>query len=183
MNARQPGTPRRVALLGAESTGKTRLAGELEGRLGAIVVAEYLREFCRIEQRVPRADEQARIIAEQVRRERLAMEAAAARGIDWVVCDTSPVMVALYSLDIFGDASLLGDALGRQRHYDATLVCMPDIPWMPDGIQRVSPQARERIHHMLVEQLQAHGVAWNPVRGIGPERVETALQVLEKIDK
>ena len=53
-----------IALLGAESTGKTTLAAALgvalaaEGR-DAVVVDEYLREFCAREGRTPRRDEQA----------------------------------------------------------------------------------------------------------------------------
>ena len=67
-----------IALLGAESTGKTTLASALAERLAAdghvaVVVPEYLREFCDRQQRTPRHDEQQGIAAEQTRR----IEAAA----------------------------------------------------------------------------------------------------------
>ena len=62
-----------IALLGAESTGKTTLARAIADALAAegrdvAVVPEYLREFCDTEQRTPRIDEQAAIAAEQTRR-------------------------------------------------------------------------------------------------------------------
>lgn len=172
--------PRRVALLGAESTGKTRLAASLGERLGGIVVAEYLREFCDAAGRVPRVDEQAAIAAEQARREGLAMQAATARGTGWVFCDTSPLMVALYSMDCFDDSSLVAGAIEWQRGYAATLVCMPDIDWVADGIQRVGPLTRERIHFHLVRLLDAHRVAWQPVVGVGARRVDSAMRVLDE---
>lgn len=57
-----------VALLGAESTGKTTLAHRLREVLAAeghrvAVVAEYLREFCDTHGRTPRPEEQAGIAA------------------------------------------------------------------------------------------------------------------------
>ena len=62
-----------IALLGAESTGKTTLAHALAGALAArpslprapakriAVVAEYLREFCDRHGRTPRREEQVHI--------------------------------------------------------------------------------------------------------------------------
>lgn len=174
--------PRRIALLGAESTGKTSLAQELGARLGAVVVTEYLREFCDQAGRVPTMEEQAGIVAEQERRERFAVDAAAERGVAWVICDTTPLMVALYSRDCFDDPSLLPGAIARQRDYAATLVCQPDIDWVADGIMRIDPPTRERIHLQLVDILDAHGVPWKPVRGVGEDRVRSALAALAGID-
>ena len=62
-----------VALLGAESTGKTTLAAEIGAALAARgirveVVAEFLREFCDVHARTPRRDEQTGIAAEQTAR-------------------------------------------------------------------------------------------------------------------
>ena len=78
-----------VALVGAESTGKTTLAGELGLALATrgqrvAVVGEVLREFCDREARTPRRDEQAAIAAEQTRR----IDAAAADA-EIVVADTT----------------------------------------------------------------------------------------------
>lgn len=174
--------PRRIALLGAESTGKTSLAAALADRLGGVVVEEYLREFCQVAGRVPGVEEQAGIAAEQARRERLATAAAAARGQEWVVCDTSPLMIALYSIDCFGDDSLLAGAIDWQRSYAATLVCLPDIDWVADGIQRIGPETRQRIHHQLLGLLDAHGIRWKPVAGSGAQRLESALAALTKFD-
>jgi len=173
--------PRRIALLGAESTGKSHLALALGDRLGGIVVAEYLREFCDRAARVPRVDEQAGIAAEQARRECRAVRLAAERGLSWVICDTTPLMVALYSIDCFGDHGLLADALERQRGYALSLVCMPDIEWVADGFIRADPETRKRIHGLLVEVLDRHRIAWTPVSGSGEQRLGSALQALAKI--
>src|SRR5688572_28936493 len=96
-----------IAIVGAESTGKSLLAPalaqcitELTG-LRCAVVGEFLREWCDREGRTPRADEQRAIASEQQRR-----IVAAAADHDLVVADTMPLMVAIYSQLLFNDASL-----------------------------------------------------------------------------
>src|SRR6516225_9891759 len=86
-----------IALLGAESTGKTTLAAELATALQAPgrrvgIVAEYLREFCERHGRTPRRDEQHGIAQEQTRR----IDQAAAEH-DIVIADTTALMIAVYS--------------------------------------------------------------------------------------
>ena len=69
----EPQRGRVIVLLGAESTGKTTLARELQAALGAhgesvALVEEYLREFCDRHGRTPRHNEQSGIAREQARR-------------------------------------------------------------------------------------------------------------------
>ena len=63
----------KIALLGAESTGKTQLSSELAQALreqgkSVAVVPEVLREWCQREGRTPRPEEQLPIAQEQERR-------------------------------------------------------------------------------------------------------------------
>jgi len=72
MTCRRP-RPFVLAIVGAESSGKTWLAAALRERLAAggepaAVVDEYLREFCDAHGRTPHRHEQAAIAAEQTRR-------------------------------------------------------------------------------------------------------------------
>jgi nicotinamide riboside kinase len=48
----------RVAILGAESSGKSTLAAALADHYGTVWVPEYLREFVEIEARVPDESDQ-----------------------------------------------------------------------------------------------------------------------------
>ena len=63
----------KIAIIGAESTGKTQLAQELTAHLQASdsparMVNEFLREWCEREQRTPLVSEQGGIAQEQARR-------------------------------------------------------------------------------------------------------------------
>jgi len=169
-----------VALLGAESTGKTTLATELAEALGApgrrvAVVGEVLREFCDREARTPRRDEQAAIAGEQSRR-----IAAAAAGAEIVVADTTALMIAVYSDLVFGDRSLYAAAEAEQRRYGLTLLTALDLPWQADGLQRDGPHVREPVDRQLRAALGRAGVAFEPVSGRGSERLAAALAATDR---
>lgn len=168
-----------VAVLGAESTGKTTLAGELGAALAArgmrvAVVGEALREFCDAHARTPRRDEQAAIAAAQIAR----IEDAAARH-DIVIADTSAVMIAVYSDFVFGDASLYPVALAAHGRCELTLVTALDLPWQPDGLQRDGAHVRAPVDALLRSALGRAGIAFTTIAGIGSERVEAALRAID----
>lgn len=176
-----------VAILGAESTGKTSLAQALvtaltrtfgEGRpspspLRITWVPEMLRAWCDAQGRTPRADEQHGIAQAQ----HLAIEQAA-RGHDIVVCDTTAAMTATYSRLLFDDASLDAWAAQAHRSMTVTLLTGLDLPWVADGLQRDGPHVREPVDASLRAWLEAHRLPWHRVIGQGEARVHNALQAL-----
>ena len=168
-----------VALLGAESTGKTTLAAEIGTALAArglrvAVVAEALREFCDANARTPRRDEQAAIASTQSER----IDAAATHH-HVVVADTSAVMIAVYSDFVFADASLYPMALAAQRRCDLTLVTALDLPWRPDGLQRDGAHVRGPVDALLRSALARAGIAFTTIAGVGSERVDAALRAID----
>jgi nicotinamide riboside kinase len=169
----------KIALLGAESTGKTQLAGELAEHFrskgkSVAVVSEVLRTWCEREGRTPRPEEQLPIAQEQ---ERLVDEAA--RTSDIVISDTTSLMVAIYSAMLFEDGTLYQFALSRQRSYDLTLVMGLDLLWVADGLQRDGPHVREPVDKLVREALEKAAVPYRVVYGSGPERLKSALAALE----
>lgn len=171
---------KRVCLLGAESTGKTRLSQQLAAHLRsrgytATVVPEYLREWCDREGRTPRAEEQQAIAHEQARR------ADAAPPADWLITDAGPLMVAVYSDLLFGDGSLHPFALAWQRSQDLTLVTGLDLPWVADGFIRDGPHAQQPVDARLRAVLAGAGIAFRLVYGRGAERLQNALCAMESI--
>jgi nicotinamide riboside kinase len=171
--------PAILAIVGAESTGKSTLAQGLAQRLAIDTgwrctwVGEVLREWCEREGRTPAAHEQAGIVAEQARR----IEGAAASH-DIVVCDTTPLMTAVYHHQIFGDRSLDADALAWQRRCTLTLLTALDLPWLADGLQRDGPHVREPVDTALRDMLIGAGLPFVVVSGIGPARLEAAVDAV-----
>ena len=148
--------PLRIAVVGAECTGKSTLCESLAASLGALWVPEYLRAWCDREARTPARHEQAGIVDEQVRLEEAALRAATERGIGWVLCDSAPIVTALYSAHFFGDESLLSNARRHHASYALTVITSAvDVPWEADGIQRDGPHVRALFDGMLRDWLSA----------------------------
>ena len=169
----------KIAILGAESTGKSTLAQDLAAALAeatglrCTAVPEWLRTWCEQEGRTPRPHEQLAIAEAQH-----AQIEAAALTHDIVVCDTTAVMTAVYSRLLFNDRSLEPLAVMHQLRMQLTLLTALDIPWLPDGLQRDGPQVREPVDNLVRELLMAHGLRWSLVSGSGAQRLQSALDAV-----
>ena len=168
---------RRIAIVGAESSGKSTLAAALAQAHGSLWVPEYLREFVDIHQRVPVEAEQFGIAATQAARE----SGAAASNDGWLFCDATPLMTLIYSRYYFGGADPQLAALVAASSYDATLVTAPDGPWVADGLQRESAAVRQEIHDLLLGELAARGIPYLLVRGSLEERLAQAGELLDRL--
>lgn len=175
----EPG--RLIALVGAESTGKTRLSLALQQTLAEAtglriaVVPEYLRLWCDEQGRTPRAEEQAGIAAEHERR----IEAARLDH-DLVLCDTTPLMVAVYSDYLFDDPGLYPAALALHRRCELTLLTALDIPWAADPM-RDGPHVRDPVDAKVRHALLGAGLGWAAVMGTGATRLDSALNAVTPV--
>ncbi len=164
-----------IALLGAESTGKSALAQAMAQHLqtqgkDAVAVNEYLREWCSAHGRTPLQHEQAHIAATQQQRiSRAALQHAI------VVADTTALMTAVYSEYVFADHSLYAQAVLQQRNVDFNLVTALDMPWQPDGIQRDGAHARAPVDALLRRALVQAGIGYQVVYGLGAQRLQNAI--------
>jgi nicotinamide riboside kinase len=160
----------KIAVMGAECTGKTQLAKALAEAFSAQYLPELLRGFCQRHQRLPLVHEQAHIMAAQI-----AQEAACARS---AVVDCPPLMTAIYSAHYFDDQTLFEQALSHQRSYDLTLLCAPDLPWQADGFMRDGPAVQQQVAARISEALAQHRIPHTMVSGSGEERFTQALLAL-----
>jgi nicotinamide riboside kinase len=172
----------RIAIVGAESTGKTSLALALAPALQAThglrvaSVPEVLRGWCDRNGRTPMAHEQAAILRAQ---HTLIEEAAANHDI--VVCDTTALMTAVYSRYVFNDASLEARAIELQSRMALTLLMALDLPWVADGLQRDGPQVRAPVDALLRGLLHEANLSFEVIKGQGPARLANALAAVAQL--
>ena len=167
----------RIALLGAECTGKTTLSQDLVTALrsrgqSCTVVDEYLRRWCEQHGRTPRSEEQAAIAQEQSQR------IEQAQASDWLIADTTALTTAIYSDMYFGDRSLHDMAVAAQRGFDLTLLAATDLPWLADGLQRDGPERQMSYDRLMRETLTQSQIPYRVIYGGGPERLRNALACL-----
>lgn len=168
----------KIAILGAECTGKTTLAQTLARTLDTPAspvhwVPEALRGWCRQHQRTPQQHEQADIAAAQAR----AIDRA---GPGDVLADTTPLMTAVYSDVLFQDRSLYQFALAHHAGFDITLLADTDLPWVADGLQRDGPAWRDVVNARLRQVLNEHALRYALIQGRGQARATNALAAIER---
>lgn len=167
-------TAQKIAILGAESSGKSQLAEALARHYQTLWVPEYLREFVETQHRVPIEDEQLTIAMTQLKRE----EELLIDANGWLFCDTSPMMTALYSRHYFKRAPAQLEELALRHEYDFTIVTAPDIPWVEDGLLRDSPMVRQQIYTQLVDILDENDIPFLLVEGSLQERLQQVIFTL-----
>jgi nicotinamide riboside kinase len=181
----------KIALLGAESTGKTQLAHALAVHLRetgaqAVAIDEYLREWCEQKGRTPQPHEQAEIaLTQRLRIEQAARDLTANAKPDqpcYLIADTTPLMTAIYSEFIFQDNSLTPAALNYQRSFHHTLLTGLDMPWEADGIQRDGAHVRAPVDALLRDRLQAAAIGFEVIYGLGEQRLQAAIKTLNTIN-
>lgn len=172
-----------IALVGAESTGKSTLAAALAQQLAEATglrctwVPEALRTWCDEHQRTPLQHEQAQI----VRLQSTAIEAARETH-DVVLADTTPLMTAVYHWQVFASDELDAAALHwHGQHCCLTLLTGLDLPWVADGLQREGPHVREPVDARLRHLLLQGGLDFVVIRGQGPARVDAAMDAISPL--
>lgn len=169
-----------VAILGAESTGKTTLCRDLSAHFGCPWVPEYMRTYLQAkwdkEHLTCTWDDLLPIAQGQIELEnKLAAQAAQNSDSSYLFCDTSLFELMVYSNWYYGDCP---DALIQAaftHHYDLILLTEVDIPWVADDL-RDSPHQRDEISAYFESQLTRHQ---KPFHRIGGDRDERVQQVLE----
>jgi hypothetical protein len=169
----------KVAILGAECTGKTSLTQALATALEvrgqrAICVPEALREWCDEHGRTPQAHEQIQIASTQANR------VLRAPACDVLLADTTPLMTAIYSEVLLDDSSLYSFALSHHATYDLVLVTGLDLPWLADGIQRDGKYMQIQIDARLREILQRNGLPFSMVYGAQEQRCSSAMAAIDQ---
>ena len=169
-----------IAILGAESTGKTTLCRDLAEHFGCPWVAEYMRTYlqakwykeqltCTWEDLLPIAQGQIEL------ENKLAAQAAQSDHNHYLFCDTSLFELMVYSNWYYGDCPKALTNAALTHHYDLILLTEVDIPWVADDL-RDSPHQRDEISAYFESQLTRHQ---KPFHRIGGDRDERVQQVLE----
>jgi len=169
---------RLICLIGAECTGKTTLAQALAVQMGGLWVPEYLREFTAQHGRTPLHTEQAHILREQLRLQDATLEQAHQQHRAWVFCDTAPLLTAVYSDCVFGDASQYPQAIALHARYAHTLLLEPDIPWVADGLQPHGKAMRGTVHNRIRDTLNRAGPRYTCIAGDARQRLQAAMNAI-----
>lgn len=167
---------RRVAILGAESTGKTTLARALADHFQTVWVPEYAREVLATGS-LPCTPQDMLLIA----RGQVALEDRWARQANrLLICDTNLLTTQVWHEHYFGDCPPEIQRLASERTANLYLLCGPDVPWVSDGL-RDSPNHRQWFHERFQHELAARALPTRLLTGQFDRRLAEAVAAVEAL--
>ncbi len=172
--------PKRILILGPESTGKSTLAEKLAQHYAEPWVPEVAREYLEKLDR-PYTYEDLLLISKR----QLSLEdELAATAKHFLFCDTDLRVIQVWSQHRFGkvDPWVLEEI--ARRTYDLILLCSPDLPWQEDPL-REHPELEMRQHFFEVYQQlsEASGLPWALISGEKAERLSTAIEAVDSLKR
>ena len=172
--------PKRILILGPESTGKSTLAEKLAMHFAEPWVPEVAREYLEKLDRPYAYEDLLQIGKKQMRTEdELAMQAH-----NYLFCDTDLRVIQVWSQHRFGkvDPWVLEEI--ARRTYDLILLCATDLPWQADPLrEHPDLEMRQQFFEIYKQLSQASGFPWILISGDTAERLSTAIQAVESLKK
>ena len=160
----------KALITGPESSGKSYLARHLAWCLDGIFVAEQARAYLNARGGRYTAEDLPLIWEAQ----RKAEDDAVASGASYVICDTGPEVIQVWSEEKYGVVDTKVLEATQFRRYDAVLLCMPDLSWEPDPL-RETPDGNDRM--LLFERYRGLLPSGYIIKG--GSRVGKALALLQ----
>ena len=167
---------KRIMITGPESTGKSWLAAKLAEHYQTEWVPERARSYLA---EIHRPYQEEDLL--QIAREQLELEDSLASGANkFLFCDTGMLVLKVWSEHSYGRCHPFILEQLQKREYAFYLLPDIDMPWEPDP-QREHPHMREYFFNLYRKELQAMQKQFAIISGVGGERLQKAINVLDKV--
>jgi NadR type nicotinamide-nucleotide adenylyltransferase len=169
--------PKKIVVIGPESTGKSTLCEQLALQYQTEWVPEFARNYL-LEIRRPYTYEDLLYIAGgQLRQEdRMVSEIKS----DLVFIDTDMYVMKVWCEFVFKKCHpyILDEIV--KRKYDGYLLCNTDLPWVADELREYPDlESRERLYQMYKDIMINQHVPWVDISGNYEERLQKASNFID----
>jgi NadR type nicotinamide-nucleotide adenylyltransferase len=170
--------PKRILILGPESTGKSTLAEDLASYFEEPWVPEFAREYLKRIDRPYIYEDLLEIGKGQVALEdRLADEAKR-----FLFVDTDLRVIKVWSEYRFGKSDPWVDKGIAERYYDLILLTDTDLPWAPDPLREYPELEMRRYFFDIYLQLAAQsGFLYEVISGDRDSRTARAIELVNSL--
>lgn len=169
---------KRIVVIGPESTGKSTLSQQLAALYKTEWVPEFARAYLEGLGRPYEKEDLWHIALGQLAVE----DEAAARGKDFIICDTDLYVVKVWSEAKYRDCDPRILDLIAKRQYHGYLLTYIDIPWEDDPLrEHPLPEERTYYYNIYRDIVINSGVPWADIRGDHNQRLETAATAVREL--
>lgn len=170
--------PKRILILGPESTGKSTLAEDLAHYFGEPWVPEFAREYLAKINRPYHYEDLAEIGKGQV----LLEDQLAEKAQEFLFCDTDLRVIHIWSEHRFGKTNLWVLEEIDQRKYDLIFLTDTDLPWEPDPLREYPElEMRQYFFEKYKGLAMESGIPFLIVSGDRVKRLKTAVEAVDKL--
>lgn len=169
----------KIAIVGPESTGKSKLSAYLAEAFNCLWVPEYARIYCENMQVDCTLEDEIAIFNGQLHLEEEYLQRAELRSDKLLFCDTTIMNVKVWCEHVFQICPTVVEQEYQSRAYDFYLLCKPDIPWEDDPLRNF-PEQRDFFfnwYRKLLDQKQAN---YALVSGMDQARFENAENLVKQ---
>jgi NadR type nicotinamide-nucleotide adenylyltransferase len=168
--------PRRILILGPESTGKSTLASDLAVHFEEPWVPEFAREYLSLLDREYEYQDLLQIAKGQVALE----DELAQKAQKFLFCDTDLRVIQVWSEHKYGRVHDWVKTELDQRVYDLILLTDIDLPWEPDPLrEHPDPEMRQYFLYLYLEMAAQSGIPWEKISGNRSARLEKSIDLIE----
>lgn len=163
----------KIAIVGAESTGKSTMSAYLAKHYHTIWVPEYAREYCEKLTEPPTWQDEINMFHGQLALERELLP----KANKLLICDTTFITIKIWSEQLFGRSPVEVDEELKHHHYDFYILLDIDMPWEDDPL-RDFPDMREHFMEVWHKELKALNANYKLISGLGDIRYQNAIAAI-----
>lgn len=167
---------KKIAILGAESTGKTELSVQLAKHYHTVCVPEYARQYFDVH------DINHYTIADLdlIAKNQIQLENELLSKADrLLICDTTLITIKIWSVYQFNKISEFISSSIHSTDYDLYLICNNDVEWTEDP-QRRNPELRDHLLKWNMHELTKLNVDYHIIEGSGEEKLKNAIRIIDE---
>ena len=166
---------KKIAILGAESTGKTILCEQLAKHYNTVYVPEYARTYFDEHD----INSYTTSDLETIAKNQLTLENEYySKASEFLFCDTSLITVKIWSTHKFNKVPKFITKSIKPTDYDLYLISNNDVQWVADP-QRRSEDLREHLFKWNKHELVKLNVDYKIIKGIDEDRLKNTIQLID----
>jgi NadR type nicotinamide-nucleotide adenylyltransferase len=172
-------SPKKVVVIGPESTGKSTLCEQLAGHYHTGWVPEYARKYLMELGRPYNYDDLLTIARGQVQSETDMLKNCRGKIL---FIDTDMYVMKVWCEFVFGKChSYILDQI-VERSYDLYLLCNTDLPWTRDELREYpDPVNRNKLFRIYKDLMINQHTPWMEISGLDKERFQQGVHTVEAL--